>query len=158
MNEKSDNDMQRRIDYLRKEINFHDYRYHVLDDPVISDYEYDQLMRELRTIEQAHPEWITTDSPTQRVGAEPAGKFEKVRHPAPILSLANAFDENGVRDWYERILKLENAISQVDYVVQPKIDGLTVVLHYRNGFFIQGATRGDGEVGEDVTSNLRTVK
>jgi DNA ligase (NAD+) len=158
MNEKSDNDMQRRIDYLRKEINFHDYRYHVLDDPVISDYEYDQLMRELRTIEQAHPEWITTDSPTQRVGAEPAEKFEKVRHPAPILSLANAFDENGVRDWYERILKLENAISQVDYVVQPKIDGLTVVLHYRNGFFIQGATRGDGEVGEDVTSNLRTVK
>lgn len=147
-----------RLDELRTEINYHNYRYHVLDDPVISDYEYDQLMIELRELETIHPDWITPDSPTQRTGAAPSDKFIKVRHPAPILSLSNAFDADDVRAWYERILKLDERVSNVDYIVEPKIDGLTVVLHYRDGLFVQGATRGNGEVGEDITSNLKTIR
>jgi len=143
---------------LRREIHYHNYRYHVLDDPIISDYEYDRLVQELREIEAAHPEWITPDSPTQRVGAPPAEKFVKVRHPAPILSLGNAFDVEEVYAWYERILKLDERVARADFVVEPKIDGLTVVLHYRNGIFVQGATRGDGEIGEDITNNLRTIR
>jgi DNA ligase (NAD+) len=151
-------DPKERLNALRKEINFHDYRYHVLDDPVISDYEYDQLLAELRQIESQHPEWVTPDSPTQRAGAPPLAKFSKVRHPASILSLGNAFDASGVVAWYDRVRKLDSRVEKVDFVVEPKIDGLTVVLHYRDGMFVQGATRGDGEVGEDITANLRTVR
>jgi DNA ligase (NAD+) len=147
-----------RLEQLRQEISYHNYRYHVMDDPVISDYEFDRLMVELRQIETEHPELITPDSPTQRIGSQPVSRFVKVRHPAPILSLANAFGSQEVRDWYDRILKLDARVSQVDYVVEPKIDGLTVVLHYREGLFVQGATRGDGEIGEDVTANLRTLR
>lgn len=143
---------------LRRQINFHNYRYHVLDDPVISDYEYDQLMNELRHIENEHPEWITPDSPSQRVGGKLLEKFTKVRHPAPILSLANAFTAEDVRAWYERIRKIDDRVENADYVVEPKIDGLTVVLHYQFGDFTLGATRGDGETGEDITANLRTVR
>jgi DNA ligase (NAD+) len=143
---------------LRREINFHNYRYHVLDAPVISDYEFDRLLVELRQIESEHPQWITPDSPTQRIGSQPAERFAKVRHPAPILSLSNAFGADDARAWYERILKLDERVASAHYVVEPKIDGLTVVLHYRDGAFVQGATRGDGEVGEDVTSNLRTLR
>jgi len=150
--------LHQRLEELRRAIHYHNYRYHVLDDPVISDYEFDRLLAELRQIEADHPEWITPDSPTQRVGSMPATKFEKVRHPAPILSLANAFSAEDVRAWYERILKLDERVSQTSYVVEPKIDGLSVVLHYRDGVFILGATRGDGEIGEDVTVNLRTLK
>lgn len=151
-------EMQTRLEELRDEINVHLYRYHVQDSPVISDYEYDQLVAELTRIEAEHPEWITPDSPTQRVGAKPAEKFEKVQHPAPILSLANAFDSDDVRAWYNRILKLDERVANADFVVQPKIDGLTVVLHYQGGHFTQGATRGDGIIGEDITSNLRTIR
>jgi len=147
-----------RLQDLRREINFHNYRYNVLDDPVISDYEFDQLMLELRRIEAEHPEWVTPDSPTQRAGGAPAEKFEKVQHPAPILSLANAFDAADVSAWYERILRLDERVAQANFVVEPKIDGLTVVLHYRDGLFVQGATRGDGVVGEDITTNLRTIR
>jgi DNA ligase (NAD+) len=129
----------------------------VLDAPVISDYEYDRLMIELRQLESEYPEWITPDSPSQRVGSVPSAKFTKVKHPGPILSLANAFDADGVRAWYDRIRKVDSRVEQVQYVVEPKIDGLTVVLHYQNGTFVLGATRGDGEVGEDITANLRTV-
>jgi DNA ligase (NAD+) len=146
------------LEELRQEINYHNYRYHVLDDPVISDYEYDQLLLELKQIEAAHPEWITPDSPSQRAGAPPLDKFTKVSHPAPILSLSNAFSEQDVRAWYERIRKLDDRVADTGFVVEPKIDGLTVVLHYRNGAFILGATRGDGEVGEDITHNLRTIR
>lgn len=153
-----DEALKRRLEELRQEIHFHNYRYHVLDQPLISDYEYDRLMAELRQIEAEHPEWVTPDSPSQRVGGAPAEKFAKVRHPAPILSLGNAFSEAEVRAWYERIVKLDARVAQTDFVVEPKIDGLTVVLHYREGKFVQGATRGDGEVGEDVTANLRTVR
>ncbi|WP_116225004.1 NAD-dependent DNA ligase LigA [Pelolinea submarina] len=142
---------------LKKDIHYHNYRYHVMDDPVISDYEFDQLLLSLRAIEALHPDWITPDSPTQRSGAPPAERFEKVRHPAPILSLANAFSEDDIRTWYERIAKIDERVRQSSFVLEPKIDGLTVVLHYHNGVFVQGATRGDGEVGEDITANLRTI-
>jgi DNA ligase (NAD+) len=142
---------------LKKEIHYNNYRYHVLDEPVISDYEFDQMLLKLRAMEAQHPDWIGSDSPTQRSGAAPAEKFEKVRHPAPILSLANAFSEDDIRAWYERIAKLDERVRSAKFVLEPKIDGLTVVLHYRNGIFVQGATRGDGEVGEDITTNLRTI-
>ena len=148
---------QRLLD-LRAQVHYHNYRYHVLDDPLISDAEYDQLLLQLRQIEQSHPEWIASDSPTQRAGATPAEKFNKVGHPAPILSLANAFDADGVRAWYERICKLDDRAESATFTVEPKIDGLTVVLRYENGLLVQGATRGDGEVGEDITANLRTIR
>ncbi len=150
--------IRERLEELHKQIHYHNYRYHVLDQPVISDYEYDQLVLELNQIESQHPEWITPDSPSQRAGSGILDRFVKVRHPAPILSLGNAFDEEGVRAWYERILKLDSRVAQADYLVEPKIDGLTVVLHYQDGVFVLGATRGDGEVGEDITANLRTVR
>ncbi len=143
---------------LKQQINFHNYRYHVLDDPVISDAEYDRLMVELKQIEAEHPDWITPDSPSQRAGATVSEKFEKVRHPRPILSLANAFGAEEARAWYERVRKLDDRVEKARFVVEPKIDGLSVVLHYRDGVFVQGATRGDGEIGEDITPNLRTIK
>ena len=143
---------------LKGELNFHNYRYHVLDDPVISDAEFDIMLVRLREMEEAHTEWVTPDSPSQRSGAPPADQFRKVRHPAPILSLANAFSEDDLKAWYERIIKLDERVSGAGFVAEPKIDGLTVVLHYTNGVFTMGATRGDGEAGEDITASLRTVK
>ena len=147
-----------RYEELKQQIHFHNYRYHVLDAPVISDAEYDKLLNELKRIESDHPDWVTPDSPTQRAGAKPADRFDKVRHPAPILSLANAFGADDARAWLERITKLDDRVERAKFVVEPKIDGLSVVLHYRDGVFAQGATRGDGEVGEDITQNLRTVR
>ncbi|WKZ37520.1 MAG: NAD-dependent DNA ligase LigA [Anaerolineales bacterium] len=147
-----------RYEELKAQVNFHNYRYHVLDAPVISDLEYDRLLNELKKIETEHPDWITPDSPTQRAGARPADRFDKVRHPAPILSLANAFGAEDAHAWLERVKKLDDRVEKANFVVEPKIDGLSVVLHYRDGMFVQGATRGDGEVGEDITSNLRTVR
>ncbi len=143
---------------ISEQLRYHSYRYHVLDAPVISDYEYDQLMLELTRIEQKHPDWIRPDSPTQRAGSVVAEKFSKLRHPAPILSLAAAFDENGVRAWFERISKVDDRVERASFTVEPKIDGLTVVLHYQKGIFVQGATRGDGEIGEEITPNLRTIR
>ena len=146
------------LESLREEIRQHNYRYHVLDAPIISDGEYDRLLHELKAIEAEHPEWITPDSPTQRAGAPPASKFDKVPHPAPILSLANAFGADDTRAWFERIKKMDSRVSEATFTVEPKLDGLTVVLHYRDGIFVQGATRGDGEVGEDITANLKTIR
>ncbi len=143
---------------LKKEINFHFYRYHVLDDTLISDYEYDALIKKLRGLEEKYPELATADSPLRRAGAKPLDKFVKVSHPAPILSLANAFSGDDLKAWYERIIKLDERVAASGFVLEPKIDGLTVVLHYENGLFVRGATRGDGEIGEDITENLRTVK
>ena len=143
---------------LKSEIHAHNYRYHVLDAPVISDLEFDKLLNQLKQIEAEHPDWVTTDSPTQRAGSKPADRFEKVRHPAPILSLANAFGADDTRAWFERISRIDDRVEKAKFVVEPKIDGLSVVLHYRDGLFVQGATRGNGEVGEDITSNLRTVR
>jgi DNA ligase (NAD+) len=154
-----DTDSRRqRLEELRQLIHYHNHRYHVLDAPVISDAEYDRLLNELKQIEAEHSEWVTPDSPTQRAGATPLDKFEKVSHPAPILSLANAFGADDTRAWFERIRKLDPRVDTAKFVVEPKIDGLSVVLHYRTGVFVQGASRGNGEVGEDITVNLRTVK
>ena len=149
---------QERIAQLRDEINYHLYRYHVLDSPVISDAEYDALYNELLALEQENPELITPDSPTQRAGAEPLSAFQKVVHPAPILSLSNAFNAEDLFAWRQRIGRyLPDPEMKLDYVAEPKLDGLTVVLTYENGRFTQGATRGNGEVGEDITQNLRTI-
>jgi DNA ligase (NAD+) len=153
----NENEQRQRMEELRRQLNYHNYRYYVLNDPVVSDYEYDQLMQELRRIEEEHPDWVTDDSPTRRVGAPVSERFEKVAHPAPILSLSNAFNKEDVKAWVERIKRLDERVAGADFVVEPKFDGLSVVLHYRDGRFIQGATRGDGEVGEDVTTNLRTI-
>jgi DNA ligase (NAD+) len=154
----ADTDLRERLEQLKQEINFHNYRYHVLDSPVISDYEFDKLITELRNIESQHPDWVTPDSPSQRAGAVPLDKFVKIRHPAPILSLANAFTDDDLYAWFERVSRLDSRVRATGFVVEPKIDGLTVVLHYQNGIFIQGATRGDGLIGEDITSNLKTVR
>ena len=150
-------DLEVRIKQLRHEIEFHLYRYHVLDSPVISDAEYDALYQELLQLELDNPELVTPDSPTQRAGAEPLDAFEKVAHPAPILSLSNAFNVEDLFAWRTRIGRLLPQDTEADYVVEPKIDGLSVVLTYRDGRFVQGATRGNGEVGEDITVNLRTI-
>ena len=148
-----------RIEDLREQINYHCYRYHVLDAPVISDAAYDALYRELQELEAAHPELITPDSPTQRVGGEVREEFTAVVHPHPMLSLQNAFNPDELRAWRDRFLRLlPEGTPEPAYVVEPKIDGLTVVLHYTGGLFTLGATRGDGLRGEDITPNLRTVR
>jgi DNA ligase (NAD+) len=143
---------------LIREINQHNYQYHVLDQPIISDGEFDRLLQELRRIEEAHPDWISSESPTQRVGSFVLEKFGKVTHAAPVLSLANAFSEADVKSWLDRITKLDERIKYADFVLEPKIDGLTVVLTYQNGILVQGATRGDGITGEDITPNIRTIR
>jgi DNA ligase (NAD+) len=142
---------------LRDELRAHSYRYHVLDDPIISDAEYDRLMRELQRLEDDYPELRSDDSPTRRVGATPTSQFAKVRHPQPMLSLGNAFDEDELRAWRERVARLLGDGASIAFVAEPKIDGLAIALTYEDGRFSLGATRGDGEVGEDVTANLRTV-
>jgi DNA ligase (NAD+) len=148
-----------RVEQLRREINYHSHRYYVLDDPVIGDAEYDVLMDELRGLEAEHPELVTPDSPTQRVEPEPVETFPKVEHPAPILSLDKATGGDEIRAWWERVSKFMPAGAPPPaWVVEPKLDGLTVVLHYEDGRFVLGATRGDGIIGEDVTTNLRTVR
>ena len=152
-----DKALQDRVEQLRQEINDHNYRYYVLDSPNISDAEYDQLMRELRQLEEQHPEFITPDSPTQRVGAAPAEEFREVQHPLPMLSLSNAFDVEELRAWHRRAANLIED-SSFDLVCELKIDGLAVALTYQDGKLSHGATRGDGYRGEDVTQNLRTVR
>ncbi len=147
----------RRAIELRREINFNNHRYYVLDDPVISDPEYDRLLQELQELESEYPELLTEDSPTQRVGGAPAEGFTQVQHSAPMLSLANAFNREDLENWLRRIKALVNG-AKFDLVCELKIDGLAVNLTYENGVFSQGATRGDGRVGEDVTQNLRTIK
>ena len=150
--------LKKHYEELKQQIHFHNHRYHVLDAPVISDAEFDKLVVELRQIETGYPDWVTPDSPSQRAGSVPSEKFEKVHHPRPILSLANAFGAEDARAWYERIRRVDDRVEKASFVVEPKIDGLSVVLHYREGIFVQGATRGDGEVGEDITANLQTVR
>ena len=149
---------QQEIAQLREEINEHSYRYYVLNAPIISDGEFDALMARLRSLEAAYPTLITPDSPTQRVGSEPAAGFEKVTHPAPILSLDKATSREELFAWETRWRKLAPQAEATTYVVEPKFDGLTVVLHYHQGEFVLGATRGNGSVGENVTANLRTVR
>ncbi|MDD2916184.1 MAG: NAD-dependent DNA ligase LigA [Gallionella sp.] len=146
-----------RIAQLRAEIERHNHRYYVLDDPAIPDAEYDQLFRELQTLEARYPELPNADSPTQRVGGKPLKSFAEVQHRTPMLSLNNAFSEDEVRAFDTRIREALG-IAEVEYAVEPKFDGLAITLTYRDGIFVQGATRGDGSTGEDVTENLRTVR
>ena len=151
-------DIAKRASELREQLHFHIYRYHVLHKPVIADAEYDRLFRELQQIEAQHPEYATDDSPTQRVGSDLAADFPKVRHPAPILSLANAFDAKDLLAWEERNLKLLPSETALAYVLEPKLDGLAIVLTYENGILTQAATRGNGELGDDVTANVKTIR
>jgi DNA ligase (NAD+) len=153
----SEHSAAERADALRARLNDANYRYHVLDEPNIPDAEYDALMRELEGIEAAHPELRTPDSPTQRVGAAPSREFAEVRHGIPMLSLANAFSDAEVEDFARRIRERLGR-EDLKFSVEPKFDGLAISLRYENGVFVQGATRGDGETGEDVTANLRTIK
>jgi DNA ligase (NAD+) len=146
-----------RVAQLRAEIEQHNHRYYVLDDPNILDAEYDQLFRELQHLEMQHPELQTSDSPTLRVGGAPLKSFREVQHHTPMLSLNNAFSEEEVRAFDARIRETLG-MDDVEYAVEPKFDGLAITLTYRDGVFVQGATRGDGSVGEDVTENLRTVR
>lgn len=155
-------DVAARAAELREQLNHHAYRYYVLDDPVIGDDEYDALLDELRALEAAHPELVTPDSPTQRVGATPVSALEKVEHLQPMLSLANARSEEELLAWVERMrahLAREGIEDpRFEYVVEPKVDGLAISLLYRDGVLVRGATRGDGQIGEDVTHNLRTIR
>jgi DNA ligase (NAD+) len=153
----ADNDVQQRVETLRHQIERWNYEYYVLDQPSVSDAEWDEAMRELRALEEAHPELITPESPTQRVGAGPQAAFGKVEHPVPMLSLSNVFSEEDLRAWAQRAARFAGG-APLSFVTEPKIDGLAVALTYDNGRFDHGATRGDGFVGEDISANLRTVK
>ena len=141
---------------LREQINYHNYRFYVLDDPEIPDVEYDRLMRQLEELEQAHPELITPDSPTQRVGAAPLDKFREVKHEIPMLSLGNAFSDEEVHD-FDRRARERLDVKKIHYSAEPKLDGLAISIMYENGLLSRAATRGDGYTGEDVTQNVRTI-
>jgi DNA ligase (NAD+) len=150
--------LKKRVEKLQEEIEYHNYRYYVLDQPEIPDAQYDRLMRELEKIEEEYPELRSPNSPTQRVGAPPLEEFEIVRHSIPMLSLANAFDESEARDFDKRVKKFLGSSSDTPYVAEPKLDGLAVELVYERGQFVVGSTRGDGVNGENITQNLRTIK
>jgi len=144
-----------KIEKLRSELSQYNYEYHVLDNPSVPDTEYDMLLHELIRLEEQYPELVTADSPTQRIGGQAIDLFEKVVHTYPMLSLGNAFNEGDLKDFDQRV---KQDVDQISYVCELKIDGLAVSLHYENGMFIKGATRGDGSVGEDITHNLKTIK
>ena len=148
-------DYREEMKYLRDTLNAHGYRYYVLDDPTISDYEYDHTLRRLEDLEKEHPEEITPDSPTQRVGGPALSEFQQVEHAVPLESLQDVFDGDEVCDFLDRVAE---QLPDAEYSVEPKVDGLSVALEYENGVFVRGATRGDGRVGEDVTENLRTIR
>jgi len=150
-------EIQERVEKLREEIRRYDYYYYVLNQPLISDAEYDKLFRELLELERQYPELVTPDSPTQRVGAPPAEEFAPVEHAIPMLSLANCFNDEELEEWDDRVRRMLGG-EPVEYVCEPKLDGLSVELVYVDGVFTVGSTRGDGRVGEDVTRNLRTIK
>src|SRR6266478_7214837 len=143
--------VRKQAEQLRETLRHHERLYYVLDQPEITDAEYDALMRKLSDLEKAHPELIAPDSPTQRVGDKPREGFVKVRHSTQMLSLDNALDEGELRDFLNRI-------GNVDYVTELKLDGLSMAAHYHDGKFTQAVTRGDGVVGEDVTENARTIR
>lgn len=148
-------DYREEIEQLRRELERHNYNYYVKDAPVISDFEYDRLLRRLEELEAAHPELVTPDSPTQRVGGRAVEGFTQVEHMVPLESLQDVFDEAELEDFDRRV---RESARQVEYLVEPKVDGLSMALEYENGLFVRGATRGDGRIGEDVTENLRTIR
>jgi len=155
---KMSQDIQQRIAELSADLHHHIYLYHVQNEPVITDAEYDRLFRELQDLEAEYPEYALPDSPTQRVGSDLSGDFPKVQHPAPILSLSNAFDEADLVNWEERNLRLLPAGAQLQYVLQPKLDGLAIVITYEDGVLTRAATRGNGEFGDDVSANVKTIR
>jgi DNA ligase (NAD+) len=146
------------IKKLRDQINEHNYRYYVLNDPSVSDSEFDQLFQKLKKIEQDHPELITSDSPTQRVGAKPQKEFAEIKHEVPMLSLENGFTDEDIFDFNQRIQDRLHVTHAIEYVCEPKLDGLAVTIIYENGRLVRAATRGDGETGEDITNNIRTIQ
>ncbi len=150
-------DAEKRLHTLREQLRHHNHRYYVLDDPEVPDAEYDRLMRELQSLETEHPEFVTPDSPSQRVGAAPLAEFGEVRHAVPMLSLENAFSEDDLQGFDRRIRERLEA-EEVEYTAEPKLDGLAISLRYEQGMLVRGATRGDGSTGEDVTQNIRTIK
>ncbi len=150
------NSIKERVDRLRKELHYHNYRYFVLDDPVISDAEYDRMMQELIELEKKYPDLVTPDSPTRRVGSPPLERFEPVAHAVPMLSLDKAFGETEIREFHERVCRLLS-VSDVDYDVEPKMDGVAVELVYERGILVVASTRGDGFTGEGVTENIKTI-
>jgi DNA ligase (NAD+) len=147
---------RKRVDELRAQLSHHDYRYYVLDAPEVSDAEYDVLLRELKDLEQKHPELLTPDSPTQRVGGQPSALFAPARHSSRLLSLDNAFDDDELSAWADRVRK--GLGREPSFVCEPKIDGVSIAVTYERGVLTRGATRGDGDVGEDVTPNVRTIR
>lgn len=150
--------LNRRAAELREQINYHNYRYYVLDSPVVSDAQYDRLLRALQEIEAQHPQLVTPDSPTQRVGAAPLKEFGEVRHSIPMTSMDNAFSDGEVGEWDQRVRKGLEVAGDVAFTAEPKFDGTSVSLRYENGVLTQAGTRGDGTTGEDVTANVRTIK
>src|SRR6478752_7808312 len=148
---------EKRIEALRDKIRHHEYRYYVLDDPKISDAEFDQLMIGLKKLEGEHPELVTPDSPTQRVGGKPREGFVKAPHSSPMLSLDNTYSEDELRNWERRVHELTGR-DDIDYVCELKLDGMSLALHYEDGKLVRGITRGDGSIGEDVTLHVRTVR
>lgn len=148
-------DAKAEIERLRAELEQHNYNYYVKDAPTISDFEYDRMLRQLEQLEAEHPELRTPDSPTQRVGGQALDRFLPVEHLVPLESLQDVFDTAELEDFDRRI---RESVPEPDYIVEPKVDGLSVALEYENGLFVRGATRGDGRVGEDVTENLKTIK
>ena len=153
----STKDVQKKIESLRGKIRHHEYLYYVVDNPEISDTEFDKLMQQLKDLEAEHPDLVTADSPTQRVGGKPREGFVKVPHSSPMLSLDNTYNEEELRDWERRVHELSGR-SDVDYVCELKLDGMSLALIYEDGKLVRGITRGDGSVGEDVTLNVRTVR
>ncbi len=150
-------DLSKRLEALREQIRHHEYRYYVLDDPEITDAQFDQLMNELKKIESEHPASITPDSPTQRVGGKPREGFLKAPHSSPMLSLDNTYNVDDLRKWEQRVHELAGR-ADIEYVCELKLDGMSLALHYEDGKLVRGITRGDGTVGEDVTLNVRTVR
>jgi len=152
------NQLSKRYISIQKIIRSHDYQYYILDDPLISDHEYDELFRELMQIESEHPDWITPESPSQRVGIKPENDFATFKHLQQMLSLANVFNAEDLKNFHDRILKNLGLDKQIDYFCEPKMDGAAVSLIYEKGILIKGVTRGDGLMGEDITSNIRTIR
>ena len=150
--------IQKQIDKLREQLRYHSYRYYVLDDPEIPDAEYDRLYKQLEKLEAEHPELVTPDSPTQRVGAAPLSAFEQIKHEIPMLSLDNVFSEEDLRAFYQRVQDRLNSDEEIEFVAEPKLDGLAISIRYEDGRLVYAATRGDGTTGENVTQNIRTLQ
>src|SRR5579863_5318334 len=157
MSATKDKDLEKKIEALREKIRYHEYRYYALDDPEISDGEFDRLMNELKKLEGDHPELLTTDSPTQRVGGKPREGFVKAPHSSPMLSLDNTYNVDELRNWERRAHELSGQ-KDMEYVCELKLDGMSLAVRYEDGKLVRGITRGDGNTGEDVTSNVRTVR